>query len=338
MLFSIIVPVYKVEKYLKKCVDSILAQTYQDFQLILVDDGSTDSSPLICDEYAGRDKRIIVIHKKNGGVVSARLEGITIAEGQYTLYLDADDWIAGNLLQELAEVIEKHHAPDMILFDAYKVYTEKKELMIQSLEPGYYDRERMEKEIIPSMMYDRNRYFLTAQIAGQLWNKAIKTSILKEHLCTDTSLYKAEDFACVYECIYFSESFYYLKKSLYFYNKMNEGSAMTKYDATYFRNHSRVIDYTMKHLGQYSEIVKRQIEAHNVSGICIGVFHEVRHGRKLLEASKHIKKELTETTCLKNANCKDLPLHAKVYIFLLKHKMYFVALLMAKIFLKLKGK
>lgn len=336
MLFSIIVPVYKVEKYIKKCIESVQAQSFSDYELILVDDGSPDGSPQICDEYAAIDERIIVIHKENGGVVSARNAGIAKAAGQYILFVDADDWIAEDALQELADIVSEHNAPDTILFDSYRVYTDRKEVMPQFLEPGYYDKERLNKEIVPSMLYDRRQPFLTAMIIGQLWNKAIKSHILREHHCKDESLYKWEDYACVYECIYFSESFYYTNKPLYYYNKMNEGSVMTRYDATFFRNHSRVIQYTQEHLGKYEDVLKSQIHACNVSGICIGVFHEMRHGRGLWEARKHIKKELEETTCLKAADCEGMPMHAKVFVFLLKHRMYLLTLLLAKASLLLR--
>lgn len=90
---SIIVPVYNAEKYLRRCIDSILSQSFTDFELILVDDGSTDRSPQICDEYATRDKRIRLIHKKNGGVSAARNDGIDIAQGKFLTFVDSDDWV-----------------------------------------------------------------------------------------------------------------------------------------------------------------------------------------------------------------------------------------------------
>lgn len=105
-LLSIIVPVYKVEKYLAKCIDSILAQTYTNFELILVDDGSPDNCPQICDEYAKKDKRIIVIHKENGGLSDARNAGLEVAKGQYVGFVDSDDTIEPQMYDELIKSIE----------------------------------------------------------------------------------------------------------------------------------------------------------------------------------------------------------------------------------------
>ena len=95
---SIIVPVYKSERYLHECIDSILSQTFQDFELILVDDGSPDNCPAICDEYAAKDPRVIVIHKGNGGVSSARNAGLDIAKGEYITFVDSDDWLHPDFL------------------------------------------------------------------------------------------------------------------------------------------------------------------------------------------------------------------------------------------------
>ena len=95
---SIIVPVYKVEKYLRKCIDSIINQTLKDIEIILVDDGSPDNCGKICDEYAAKDTRIKVIHKENGGLSSARNAGMEVAEGEYIGFVDSDDWIESDLI------------------------------------------------------------------------------------------------------------------------------------------------------------------------------------------------------------------------------------------------
>ena len=108
-LLSIIVPVYKVESYLARCVDSILAQTVSDFELILVDDGSPDRCGAICDEYAARDPRVRVIHKENGGLSSARNAGIDIARGQWLGFVDSDDWITPDCYEKLLACAQRQN-------------------------------------------------------------------------------------------------------------------------------------------------------------------------------------------------------------------------------------
>lgn len=117
-LVSIIVPVYRAEKYLRQCVDSILAQTFTDWECILVDDGSPDRSGEICDEYACKDSRIKVVHQLNGGVSVARQTGIDTASGKYTIHVDPDDWIDPMMLEELVTKVEQDDA-DMVICDFY---------------------------------------------------------------------------------------------------------------------------------------------------------------------------------------------------------------------------
>lgn len=115
-LISVIVPIYNVEKYLARCVDSIVNQTYKNLEIILVDDGSTDTSPNLCDEWAEKDNRIKVIHKTNGGLSSARNTGIEAATGDYILFLDSDDyWTYSDLLADLADIIKKRD-PSVTIF------------------------------------------------------------------------------------------------------------------------------------------------------------------------------------------------------------------------------
>ena len=118
MLFSVIVPIYNVQKYLNRCIDSVLSQTFEDYELILVDDGSLDECGAICDEYANMNEKIKVIHKDNGGLVSARQAGIRIATGDYVFHLDGDDAILPDALESAYEIIQKHR-PDIVSF-SYK--------------------------------------------------------------------------------------------------------------------------------------------------------------------------------------------------------------------------
>ena len=107
---SVVVPVYNVQEYLEKCVDSILAQTYENMEIILVDDGSKDASGRICDTYAGKDNRIRVIHKENGGSNSARLAGARAATSDYICFVDSDDWIEPAMIGEMMEAAEREQA------------------------------------------------------------------------------------------------------------------------------------------------------------------------------------------------------------------------------------
>ena len=124
MLFSVIVPIYKVEEYLPQCIESVLNQPFKDFELILVDDGSPDNSGNICNEYAKKDNRIHVIHKKNGGLSDARNEGLLIADGEFVWFLDGDDYMAESAMDNVANMIRSNPA-DMITCTYFKLYRNK---------------------------------------------------------------------------------------------------------------------------------------------------------------------------------------------------------------------
>lgn len=120
---SVIVPVYNVEKYLQRCVNSLISQTYSNIEIILVDDGSPDGSPAICDEYAQTESRIKVVHKKNGGLSSARNAGIEIASGDYLTFVDSDDWIARDTIQYSFDKIKEYSA-DVVQNEFKMVYSQ----------------------------------------------------------------------------------------------------------------------------------------------------------------------------------------------------------------------
>jgi glycosyltransferase involved in cell wall biosynthesis len=337
VLFSVIVPVYKVEKYLKHCVESILNQTFTDFELILVDDGSPDKCPMMCDEFAKKDSRVHVIHQENKGVVSARKAALFYSKGRYICHVDGDDWVKPELLAVLAECIEQQNEPDIILFDSERVFKDRVEKMPNYLKSGYYDKSRLAAEVYPHMIYDRSLPFLTSMITGQTWNKTFKRELLLEHYCKNERLYKLEDFAFVYECFYYAKSMYYCDSVLYCYNKMNEESAMSTYDESYFENLSAVIDYTRRNICGGGDALEDQVNAYAVSGVVIGIFHEMRHGMTIKNASAHIRRELKKTKILKNVSLKNIPSHAKVFVMLLRMHMYRTALLMAKLYLHISG-
>ena len=157
---SIIVPVYKAEKYLHRCVDSILAQTFTDFELLLVDDGSPDSSGTICDHYATADPRVHVFHKPNGGVSSARQCGLDNAQGEYTIHADPDDWVEPDMLQELYTEAQRTNA-DMVICDFLQECANGKTQYIKQ-QPKALNSETVLQQL------------LFQQLHGSCWNKLVK--------------------------------------------------------------------------------------------------------------------------------------------------------------------
>lgn len=162
---SVIIPVYNTELYLKDCIDSVLIQTFSNFEIILVDDGSTDCSPFICDEYAKKDSRIRVIHKKNEGQGVARNCALEIAKGNYIFFLDSDDWLIPSALVNVFTLAKKYDV-DIICFDTF--YTSER-LLLNSKQ----DEEKIElidkKELI--------RQYLMSNISSTPWSKFYKRKL-----------------------------------------------------------------------------------------------------------------------------------------------------------------
>lgn len=172
---SIIVPIYNVEKYLNRCIDSILNQTFVDFELILVDDGSHDNCGAICDEYVKKDKRIKVIHKENGGLSSARNAGIDIAQGEYLGFVDSDDWIHPQLLELSFSIIKKTEV-DIVSFDYIKIQKEKYNCEKINIEKEAANAKIYEKEFIINNLYNK----FQQQIGVEAWKKIYKADIFKD--------------------------------------------------------------------------------------------------------------------------------------------------------------
>lgn len=162
---SVIVPVYKAEKYIHRCLDSIINQTFKNFELILVDDGSPDKSGEICDEYAAKDGRVKVIHKENGGVASARQCGIEAATGEYTIHADPDDWMELNMLECMFNAIEESDA-DLLITDFYQNIHNEATIVHQPVTS--LNQEQLLKD------------FLT-RLHGGLWNKLLRSKIYKDN-------------------------------------------------------------------------------------------------------------------------------------------------------------
>lgn len=214
MRISVIVPVYNVEPYIRRCLDSLINQTYRNLEIILVDDGSTDRSGLICDEYALMDKRVQVIHKVNEGLVSSRQEGIQHATGEYATNVDSDDWIETDAYEFVVKQLETHY-PDMLVLGYKKEYAEFTEEYRQLLEDGLYTYTQFWKAFNYCV---ETTDFFCQPIDMSLCNKVVKTELLKKHqLSCNRAIGKNEDDAVVFPCLMDADSVYVDSNCYYHY-------------------------------------------------------------------------------------------------------------------------
>lgn len=213
-LISVIVPVYKVEKYLPSCIDSLTAQTHENLEIILVDDGSPDICGEICDKYAEKDSRIKVIHKENGGVSSARNAGLDAAQGEYIGFVDSDDTVAPTMYEELYAELLKTNS-DVSVCKLRRVQTKAQ----SEAAPGSENIVRTEytrEEIIAEMIMVRT-------FSGSLCNKLFKAELVK-NVRLDEKIYAAEDLLFAVEAMLKAKKACYFSRELYNYFT-REGSA-----------------------------------------------------------------------------------------------------------------
>lgn len=211
-LISIIVPIYKVEKYLKRCVESLRAQTWENLEIILVDDGSPDGCPAICDAYAAKDGRIQVIHQKNAGLSGARNAGIDIAEGEYLAFVDSDDYIAPDFIQSMYEVLQKTGCAIAQCRFAYVQGEAFRADENQSLYV-YKGESLMEQLYGPE---DEATYFVVA------WNKLYRRDLFSEIRYPVGRIH--EDEATTYRLFHQGKTLAFLDRALYGYYTENAGS------------------------------------------------------------------------------------------------------------------
>lgn len=207
---SIIVPVYNAESTLHRCIESILRQSCTDFELLLVNDGSRDSSGAICNEYAAKDTRIRVFHKENGGVSAARNLALEEARGKYLQFLDSDDWAAPDATLLLLRAAEEHGA-DMVISDFYRVVGERVSVKGDIEEDRVFGRE----EYAEHMMANPADFYY-----GVLWNKLYRRDIVQTHrIRMDEEISWCEDFLFNLEYIRCAKRFYALNVPIYYYVK-----------------------------------------------------------------------------------------------------------------------
>lgn len=217
--FSIIVPIYRVEKYLNKCVDSVLCQTFDDFEMILIDDGSPDKCGQICDNYESADSRIKVVHKNNGGLSSARNAGLDIATGKYVIFLDSDDyWDDNTALEHIHKNLAETDA-DLLVFPAKRFYEDRNRFTyILNIEVERNKIINRNAEQAITYMLQNNIYRAAA------WNKVVRKSIIDTHNMRFKNDYLSEDMDWCGNLLIYCSRFDYYENPLYVYRQQRKGS------------------------------------------------------------------------------------------------------------------
>ena len=208
---SIIVPVYKVEQYLPKCIDSILSQTYPNWELLLIDDGSPDNSGNICDEYAQQDKRIRVFHKENGGVSSARNLGLDYADGDYVMFVDSDDWLSYDCLQVCVNEVEANKL-DALQFGFTSITENNEKRLVKNL----------------SSILDGEQYIKLNNFNVCVWGGIYKREIIEEYkLRFPKELKLAEDQIFVLSFFKHTRRIKYMDRAMYYYLQRSDSAVHT---------------------------------------------------------------------------------------------------------------
>lgn len=331
ILLSIVVPAYNTERYLEECVDSIIKQCSSETEIIIVDDGSSDDTPKICDKFIGKHGNLSVIHKENGGSVSARKAGVSVAKGQYITFVDSDDWIEVGYIQRLIEIVKKY-SPDLIAVTGhYKVETDGRIIQYwENEKTGLYQRSQLEMDVFPEILY-REPYY-SFGVTPTLWLKIIKKTIVSDCMKDVPDCITMGDDLCVsYPAILKAQTIYFADICGYYY-RMNPTSITHKYDKNSVIKIETLLNYIEKKLGQDTIYnIGTQLDMYavwiaylTIISLVLGsedIHRDLDRAGDLLR-NKHVIKGLTQKIPLKTKIILKLAINKKTNLLLLTRKCF----------------
>lgn len=247
-LITIVIPIYKVEKYLKKCVESIINQTYKHLEIILVDDGSPDNCPKMCDEYACKDYRIKVIHKENGGLSSARNAGIDIAKGKYITFVDSDDYVTKDYIEYMYTIIKQNNVKmstceTKIIYDEKNILEKEKDDNIQILS---------NRDLFYNILFDKR-----SDVSA--YSKLYDIELFNEIRYPNGVVY--EDTATTYKLIEKCDRIAVGSKECYYYftrpGSISKVKGFNKNELDYIKNTEEMLDYLKNKYPNLEEAINR---------------------------------------------------------------------------------
>lgn len=274
---SIIVPVYNAGQYIRKCVASLTGQTYENLEIILVDDGSKDDSGKICDELAGQDKRIKVIHKENGGLISAWKRGVEESTGEYLNFIDSDDWVDLTMIEEMAEHLTGCERE--IVASDYIIERDNgtSEYVYQKLAPGVYDRKAMTEQVIPNLLGKERRYVTISRCMKLIARRLIEDN---RKYCNPRVLV-GEDVTIMLPSLIDCERLVIMDHKAYYHYLYVQESMVHKYSRNLYENICLLKKTTEqivkeKFEGQELSLRLKQVEQEYIFGLMLVLKNEAR--------------------------------------------------------------
>ena len=236
---SIIVPVYNAENYLKKCVDSLVNQTYRNLEIVLVDDGSGDSSGRLCDEYAKEDSRVLAVHKQNGGLVSAWKRGVSESSGQFLCFADSDDWVDLTMIEEMAAHLTGQER-EIVASDYVIERQEGGEFVWQQLSPGEYLEQDVREKVIPNLLGRERRYVTISRCMKLIGRKLVE----ENQKYSDPSVVMGEDMMLMLPSLIDCKRLFVMDHKAYYHYRYVRESMVHKYDMGMYENIRKLVKIT----------------------------------------------------------------------------------------------
>lgn len=257
-LISVIVPVYNAELYLAECIESLIRQTYQNIEIILVDDGSSDHSYEICERYAMQNSCIKLIHQKNAGSTNARKNGLLNAAGDYVVFVDSDDWIDETFCNDLYWLACEYSA-DLVISGCIKEHSDYKEVLHNKFAEGFYSKEEMKKQIYPYiLLQNRDEEFGILQyLCAKLYKKYLIMDCMNQ---LDERIYNGEDAACILDICLKTTNIVINNSALYHYRIRENSICTLEPDESYFTNAIYLYSYMKKVITGYEDLLEYQLK------------------------------------------------------------------------------
>lgn len=345
-MVSIIVPIYNVEPYVQRCLDSLVYQTYKNIEVIAVDDGSKDNCADIIDEYSYRDNRVIAIHKKNGGLSSARNAGFEVASGDYILYVDGDDFLDRNTIEHLVKKALENDT-SIVLFPYIREFS-KHSIKTRLFDSGnkYFSKEESKENLFtyligPGKKQDQYNPLRMDRL-NTAWGKFYKKTAIEGISFIDTSEIGVED--GLYNIEVFSQldgSVFYTEDVWYHYEKGNGGSLLHSYRLNYFEKRWNFYN-RVRMIIKERECKEFEINLYN--RIILELFNEcvniASSKKKLSEQAKYLKcgyMKFGYAKLLNKFEFNKLSCIWKLYYGLLKYRCFYAVMFLTNVAIKIKG-